>query len=64
MALGGLKVFTCIWEDRSKAAMKASQANAAIPAVLGGALGSSRSQEQGYLEQRQMERRINTGRSL
>jgi hypothetical protein len=44
--------------------MKASQANAAIPAVLGGALGSSRSQEQGYLEQRQMERRINTGRSL
>ena len=37
--------------------MKASQANAAIPAVLGGALGSSRSQEQGYLEQRQMERR-------
>lgn len=44
--------------------MKASQANAAIPAVVDGALGSSRSQEQGYLEQRQMERRINTGRSL
>jgi hypothetical protein len=44
--------------------MKASQANAAIPAVVDDALGSSRSQGQGYLEQWQLGCRSNTGRSL
>lgn len=44
--------------------MKASQANAAIPAVVDGALGSSRFQGQEYLEQWQLGCRSNTGRSL
>jgi hypothetical protein len=40
--------------------MKASQASDEIPAVVDGALGSSRSQGQGYSEQWQLGCRSNT----